>query len=94
MSFNVLPFGSTPQPDDGAAVKPAQVAARAGASFADVVRVTCFLSSLDNLAANDALNEYIVHTGSVSAVARAAHPEPRGAVRHPRGNRSRRGVVV
>jgi hypothetical protein len=36
MSFNVLPFGSTPQPDDRPAAKPAQVAP-ADARFADVV---------------------------------------------------------
>jgi hypothetical protein len=36
MSFNVLPFGSTPAPGNGPVAKPAQVAAH-GASFAEVV---------------------------------------------------------
>jgi len=36
MSFNVLPFGSTPGPGSGPVAKPARVAAP-GASFAEVV---------------------------------------------------------
>jgi hypothetical protein len=36
MSFNVLPFGSTPSPDNGPVAKPAQVAPQ-GPSFAEIV---------------------------------------------------------
>ena len=36
MSFNVLPFGSTPGPEHGPGTKPAQVASQ-GASFGEVV---------------------------------------------------------
>jgi hypothetical protein len=36
MSFNVLPFGSTPSPDNRPAAKPAQLPTQ-GAAFADVV---------------------------------------------------------
>jgi hypothetical protein len=37
MSFNVLPFGSTPRPEGGPAAKPAQVSPTKGSSFAEVV---------------------------------------------------------